>query len=482
MIQQNPTEFCGHRKKLYINTIGCQMNVYDSEKIVSDLALHGYEKTATIDSADLVVLNTCTIREKAEQKAFSFLGRLNKLKQKKSHLIVAVGGCVAQQEGENLVKRAPVVDIVFGTHAIDRLPQHIKQIEDQRRRIIDIKMSEIINEKDFNKKSLASEDVTAFVTVMQGCENYCTYCVVPYVRGKEMSRQPERIIEEIKYLVKEGVREVTLLGQNVNSYGIKQGFCSFAQLLERINIIDGLSRIRFTTSHPKDLSIELMNAFTSCEKLCNHIHLPVQSGSDHILNLMNRRYNRDDYLEKVDQLRKIQPDISISTDIIVGFPGETGEEFRQTLDLVRKVEYDSLFAFKYSDRPEVPAKHFSGKVSEHEKMVRLQKVLALQEEITLKKNRALTGSIQQVLVEGLSKKQKGKENQNPHIQWTGRTQGNIVVNFSLNSNRDDTFDQILTGRIVDVRIEEAYPHSLWGKPVYIEPEKQGLKGDECYAA
>ncbi len=470
------------KKKLYISTIGCQMNVYDSEKIVSDLALHGYEKTETIESADLVVLNTCTIREKAEQKAFSFLGRLTKLKQKKSHLIVAVGGCVAQQEGEKLVKRAPVVDIVFGTHAIDRLPEHIKQIEDQRRRVIDVKMSEIIHENDVYKKVRDNEDITAFVTIMQGCENFCTYCVVPYVRGKEMSRQPEHIVEEIKHLVDEGVREVTLLGQNVNSYGIKQGFCSFAQLLERINIIDGLSRIRFTTSHPKDLSAELMNAFTSCEKLCNHIHLPVQTGADRILKLMNRRYNRDDYLGKVEQLRKIQPDISISTDIIVGFPGETYEDYMQTLDLIRKVEYDSLFAFKYSDRPAVPARHFSGKVSEREKTVRLQQVLALQEEITLKKNRDLTGSIQQVLVEGLSKKQKRNEKQNSDIQWTGRTQSNIVVNFSLNSNSDITFDQILTGRIVDVRIEDAYPHSLWGKPVYIEPENQGLKGDECYAA
>lgn len=470
------------KKKLYISTIGCQMNVYDSEKIVSDLALHGYEKTETIESADLVVLNTCTIREKAEQKAFSFLGRLTKLKQNKSHLIVAVGGCVAQQEGEKLVKRVPVVDIVFGTQAIDRLPQHIKQIENQRNRVIDVKMSEIIHENDLYKKVRDNEDITAFVTIMQGCENFCTYCVVPYVRGKEMSRQPEHIVEEIKRLVDEGVREITLLGQNVNSYGIKQGFCSFSQLLERINIIDGLSRIRFTTSHPKDLSTELMNAFTSCEKLCNHIHLPVQSGGDRILKLMNRRYNRDDYLGKVDRLRKIQPDISISTDIIVGFPGETSEDFMQTLDLIRKVEYDSLFAFKYSDRPKVPARHFSGKVSEREKTDRLQQVLALQEEITLKKNRDLTGSIQQVLVEGLSKKQKRKEKQNPDLQWTGRTQGNIVVNFSLNSHGDITLDQILTGRIVDVRIEEAYPHSLWGKPVYIEPENQGLKGDECYAA
>lgn len=470
------------KKKLYINTIGCQMNVYDSEKIVSDLALHGYEKTESVESADLVVLNTCTIREKAEQKAFSFLGRLNKLKQKKSHLIVAVGGCVAQQEGEKLVKRAPVVDIVFGTHAIDRLPQHIKQIEDKRHRVIDIKMSESIHEKDFHKKTRENEDVTTFVTIMQGCENYCTYCVVPYVRGKEMSRPPERIIEEIKHLVNQGVREVTLLGQNVNSYGIKQGFCSFAQLLEKINVIDRLLRIRFTTSHPKDLSVELMNAFVSCEKLCNHIHLPVQSGSDRILKLMNRRYNRDDYLEKVERLRKIKPDISISTDIIVGFPGETSEDYRQTLDLIREVEYDSLFAFKYSDRPEVPARHLSGKITEHEKTIRLQQVLALQEEMTLKKNRALTGSMQQVLVEGLSKKQKGKEKQNPDLQWTGRTQSNIVVNFSFNSSSDITFDQILTGSIVDVKIEEAYPHSLWGKPVYIEPENQGLKGDECYAA
>jgi tRNA-2-methylthio-N6-dimethylallyladenosine synthase len=470
------------KKKLFINTIGCQMNVYDSEKIVSDLTLHGYEKTLIIESADLIVLNTCTIREKAEQKAFSFLGRLSRLKQKKSHLIVAVGGCVAQQEGKKLIKRAPVVDIVFGTHAIDRLPQHIEQVADQGFRIVDVKISETIHEKDLYKNNLENKDVTAFVTIMQGCENYCTYCVVPYVRGKEMSRQPERIIEEIKHLVNQGVREITLLGQNVNSYGIKQGFCTFSQLIEKINAINGLSRIRFTTSHPKDLSTELMNAFILCKKLCNHIHLPVQSGSDRILKLMNRRYNRGDYLGKLERLRKIQPDMSISTDIIVGFPGETVEDFRQTLDLIQQVEYDSLFAFKYSDRPEVPARLLAGKISEHEKTVRLQEVLALQEEITLKKHRSLTGSIQQVLVEGLSKKQKGKESQSPEIQWSGRTYHNIVVNFSLNSSSDIPFDETLTGRLVDVKIEKVYPHSIWGKPVYIEPEKKGLKGDECYAA
>ncbi len=470
------------KKKLYINTIGCQMNVYDSEKIVSDLASNGYEKTFSIESADLIVLNTCTIREKAEQKAFSFLGRLTKLKQKNPDLIVAVGGCVAQQEGEILVKRAPVVDIIFGTHAIGRLPGHIQEIGRQRRRIVDINLSETLHEKSLYDNVRPDSDITAFVTIMQGCENYCTYCVVPYVRGKEMSRAPERIIEEIEHVVSQGVREVTLLGQNVNSYGIRQGFCSFAQLLERINMIKGLLRVRFTTSHPKDLSTELMNAFKSCDKLCNHIHLPVQSGSDRILKLMNRRYTRDDYLEKVERLRIIQPEISISTDIIVGFPGETQEDFEKTLGLIQEVEYGSLFAFKYSDRPKVPSRHLSGKISENEKTDRLQEVLSLQQEITLKKNRSLTGSIQKVLVEGLSKKQKGKEYQGADIQWTGRTQHNIVVNFSATSGNDLSPDQILTGRIVDVKIEQAYPHSLWGKPVYIKPEKQGLKGDECYAA
>ncbi|MFO8085100.1 MAG: tRNA (N6-isopentenyl adenosine(37)-C2)-methylthiotransferase MiaB [Desulfobacterales bacterium] len=473
-------------KKLYINTIGCQMNVYDSEKIVSDLAGLGYKKTFSIESADLIILNTCTIRDKAEQKAFSFLGRLSKQKQRNPRLIVAVGGCVAQQEGKKLIKRAPVVDIVFGTHAIARLPEHIERIERQRRRIIDVKMAESIDETLSSGKSSLTpgfdRGVTAFVTIMQGCENYCTYCVVPYVRGKEISRHPDHIVEEINNLVKEGVREVTLLGQNVNSYGIKQGFCSFAQLIHEISAINGLSRIRFTTSHPKDLSEELMEAFASSDKLCNHIHLPVQSGSQRILKLMNRRYTRNAYLDMIDKLRKIQPDIAISTDIIVGFPGETREDFQQTLELIREVEYDSLFAFKYSDRPQVPAAGFAGKVSEQEKMLRLQQVLALQEELTMKKYGALIGSIQKVLVEGFSKKHQSGEKQNHDKQLTGRTSGNLVVNFSLNTGFENDHHENLTGSIVDVMIKKAYAHSLWGKTVYINPESKGLKGDKNYAA
>ncbi len=466
------------------------MNVYDSEKILFHLVRRGYEKTLSVELADLVVLNTCTIREKAAQKAFSFLGRLNRLKQKNPDLIVAVGGCVAQQEGKKLIKRAPVVDIVFGTHAIDRLWEHISRFEHKRRRIIDVKMSESIDETRFWEEpaskagtdSVKDSSVTAFVTIMQGCENYCTYCVVPYVRGKEISRRPDSIVREIEHLVKKGVREVTLLGQNVNSYGIRQGFCSFAQLVNRINSVEGLSRIRFTTSHPKDLSIELMETFISCDKLCNHIHLPVQSGSDRILKLMNRRYTSENYLEKVARLRKIMPDMAITTDIIVGFPGETEKDFQQTLNLIREVEFNSLFAFKYSDRPQVPSARFSEKVTEREKMHRLQQVLVLQEELTSKKHHLLIGSLHKLLVEGFSKKHESAAKKNHRIQWTGRTQSNIVVNFTLNSGFDGDCDENLTGSMVDVMIEEAHSHSLRGRPVYINPERKGLKGDKYHVA
>ncbi len=473
-------------KKLYISTIGCQMNVYDSEIITSALAKQGYVKTSSVESADLVVLNTCTIREKAEQKAFSFLGRMNRLKRKNPRLIVAVGGCVAQQEGRKLVERAPVVDIVFGTHAIGRLPDHVKQVECRRKRIVDLEMSEVMDKRRFgsrqNRGLEGGKDVTAFVTIMQGCENYCTYCVVPYVRGKEISREPEDIVQEIKYLVNQGVREVTLLGQNVNSYGIRQGFCSFAQLLQRISSVEELVRIRFTTSHPKDLSAELMEAFASCEKLCNHIHLPVQSGSDRILKLMNRGYSRSAYLDKIEKLRKIQPDMAVSTDIIVGFPGETEKDFHQTLDLVRRVEYDSLFAFKYSDRPQVPAARFDGKVGEEEKNSRLKKVLALQEELTLKKYQGLIGSDQKVLVEGFSKKHLSRMKKDHLKQWTGRTSGNMVVNFCLPDSVDAEYRRNLTGSLVDVMIKKLNAHSLWGEMVYTNPPIKGLKGDKHYAA
>jgi len=304
------------RKLLYINTIGCQMNVYDSERIVNNLISFGYETTPFVESADLIITNTCTIREKAEQKAFSFLGRLSRLKQKNPDLIIAVGGCVAQQQGRKILKRMPHVDLVFGTHALGRLPQAIEKIERQRCRIVDIQMTESLDDDSTQPMAVKAEAVSKFVTIMRGCDNYCAYCVVPYVRGREASRNPDQIVTEIEQLVHGGVREVTLLGQNVNSYGKKEGLCTFAELLSRINDIEQLSRIRFTTSHPKDLSDDLINAFGRLDKLCHHLHLPIQSGSNSILKRMNRRYTREIYIEKVAALRASCPEISITTDIL----------------------------------------------------------------------------------------------------------------------------------------------------------------------
>jgi len=460
-------------KHLYINTIGCQMNVYDSEQIAMGLKSLRYKMTTLPDKADLIIVNTCAIREKAEQKVFSFLGRLAGLKRKKPNLIIGVGGCVAQQEGANILQRLPYLDLVFGTHAIGRLPGIIKAIESKKCRIVDVEMSEQVEELDFITNEYHKGKVTSFVTIMQGCDNYCTYCVVPYVRGRETSRNPDKIINEIRNLVKSGVREVTLLGQNVNSYGKKEGLCTFPELLALVNKIDGLLRIRFTTSHPKDLSPDLVLAFKDLDKLCNHIHLPIQSGSNSVLKRMNRKYSRKLYLEKIEKLRNICPDIAVTSDIIVGFPGETRADFEETLELIEKVGFDGLFAFKYSDRPNAVAARFEEKISEKEKKERLQQVLNLQAHFTTKKNKELVGSTQSILVEGLSKKQArlDKQNMNHDVQWTGRTSTNKIVNFSRG---DDAVsgDKIATGRMVSVRIVKAHSHSLWGEPVSIAPERK----------
>lgn len=470
-------------KKLYILTMGCQMNVYDSEQIAKVLQPSGYALTRAMEKADLIVVNTCAIREKAEHKAFSFLGRLAGLKQKKPGLIIAVGGCVAQQEGEKILERAPHIDLAFGTHAITRLPRTIQQIATKKYRVCDVEMSETIDESPSEMGVQNDGKATRFVTIMRGCDNYCAYCVVPYVRGRETSRNPLKIIEEIEGLVESGVREVTLLGQNVNSYGKKEGLCTFPKLLYMINEIDGLVRIRFTTSHPKDLSDDLIGAFKDLDKLCSHIHLPVQSGSDRILERMNRNYTRTLYLEKIDKLRRACPDIAITSDFIVGFPGETENDFHETLSLIKRVEYDSIFAFKYSDRPNAPAARFSDKISEAEKKERLHKLLEFQEKYTIRSNRSLVGSTQLVLVDGASKKQDGTGLQigDKDAQWTGRTSTNKVVNFPGRRN-PDADDNIVTGKLVDVRIDKAYPHSLWGKPVWVETTGLGLKGEGSYVA
>lgn len=451
-------------KSLYIHTIGCQMNVYDSDRILSVLSRLNYGPAASVEDADVIIVNTCAIRAKAEQKVFSFLGRLDRLKKKKPDLIIGVGGCLAQQEGEKIVERAGFVDLVFGPHSIDRLPDMISLIIEQRCRVVNVEMQDG-SEKLFYP-GIPDKKIKApgFVTIMQGCDNYCTYCVVPYVRGRETSRDPENIIEEIKILAGSGVQEVTLLGQNVNSYGKKQGLCSFSTLLSMVNEINGISRIRFTTSHPKDLSQDLIDAFSSLEKVCHHIHLPVQSGSDQILKKMNRKYTRSLYLEKIEKLREACPDIAISSDFIVGFPGESEADFEQTLSLITRVEYDSLFAFQYSDRPGTKASGFSDKVLESEKRRRLQLLLNLQESITRRSNQAMVGSIQQVLSDGLSKMQNNENTVNDPVQWTGRTSGNKIVNFVSDVSKCPDKEDF-SGKMIYVKIERAFSHSLQGRVV-----------------
>ena len=459
------------------------MNVYDSEQIALRLAATGCQQTSRLEKADLILLNTCTVRAKAEQKAFSFLGRLAKLKKKKPHLIIGIGGCVAQQEGQKILGRVPHVDLVFGTRAINRLPALIDKIATKRCRIVDVSMSEDVDPFDSMPAHSGESQISRFVTIMRGCDNYCTYCVVPYVRGRETSRHPDQIVAEIKSRVASGAKEITLLGQNVNSYGKKEGLPSFAELLERIRPIEGLYRIRFTTSHPKDFDHDLIRAFQTNAKLCRHIHLPVQSGSNRMLKRMNRQYTRELYLDKVVKLRDTCPDIAITSDMIVGFPGESDADFNETLDLMRKVKFDGLFAFMYSDRPNAPAAHFTGKISDLQKSERLQILLDLQESFTKAKNEALIGSVQAIIAEGFSKRQSfsSPDGQDQAVQWTGRTTTNKIVNFYYNGLTEGR-GAIVPGSLVHVNIEKAYAHSLWGVPVEMESTAEGLKGENSYAA
>jgi tRNA-2-methylthio-N6-dimethylallyladenosine synthase len=463
-------------KKLYINTIGCQMNVYDSEQITQRLRPIGYEPASSVEKADLVIANTCTIRAKAEQKVMSFLGRVAKIKRKNPQLLMGVCGCLAQQEGRDLIARMPSIDFVIGPGAIHGIAAAVTKIEKYGCQIVDVKMTpkELTNQRILVPKNELG--VSRFVTIMQGCDNYCSYCVVPYVRGREISRPPGAIINEIKLLVAKGVREVTLLGQNVNSYGNKQRFGDFASLLARIDQIDNLLRIRFTTSHPKDLSDDLIHTFKSIEKLCHHIHLPVQSGSNTVLKRMNRGYTREAYLERVAKLRRACPDIAITSDIIVGFPGETEQDFDDTLELIQTVEFDNLFVFAYSDRPNTPAGRFKHKIDQVRKSERLQAVLDLQAGITKQINASMKGTIQSVLIEGSSKRQAEDQ-----VQWTGRTSGNKIVNFSADSGPDNKLN-IRVGTIQPVSIERALAHSLWGRMLTGNSSQAPTKGNQSYAA
>lgn len=441
-----------NKKCVYIYTIGCQMNVYDSEMFKKVLKPLGYIPADEVEDADLIIVNTCTVRKKAEEKAFSFLGRTRALKKKNPELIVAIGGCVAQQEGAAIMRRMPYVDLVFGTRAYSRLAEMVKQFEVDRMPVVDVEMSTGISDEPAPPAPDGEVEVSRFVTIMRGCDNFCSYCIVPYVRGREESRDPEAIVDEITDLVKAGAREVTLLGQNVNSYGQKEGLCDFPELLRKVSAIEGLERIRFATSHPKDLSPGLVEAYRDLPKLCNHIHLPVQSGSNAVLKKMNRKYTREDYLGRIESLKKVRPDISVTSDMIVGFPGETEEDFNETLEMIRKVGFSGIFAFKYSDRPNAPAVKYEGKVSDEEKSERLERLLALEKELSEKRNLSYADTVVDVLVEGTRDGRDG-------LQWTGRSSCNRVVNFTCESQ---DMGENLVGNVVPVYIKEGLPHSLRG--------------------
>ncbi len=436
-------------KKLFIQTHGCQMNQYDSERIAQVLARKDYVQTDRIDSADVILLNTCSVRDRAEQKVYSALGSWKEFKDYRDGVIIGVGGCVAQQEGEKLLRRIPHLDLVFGTHNIHKLPEMIEQVENARERPVETAFYRDSAYMDDGVLRARVDGFKAFVTIMQGCNKVCSFCIVPHVRGREVSRASDKILGEIESLARHGVKEVMLLGQNVNSYGkLTPGELSFAELLAAVDRIDGLRRIRFTTSHPQDLSPELIEGFATLQNLCEHLHLPVQSGADTVLARMRRGYAKAEYLDRLARLRARRPDVALSTDIIVGFPGETDDEFEETLELLRTVEYDDIYSFTYSPRPQtVSAKIYPDDVHDDVKKERLKIVQTLQREISLAKNRQRIGEREEVLVDGPSKLRAE--------QVMGRTRSNRIVNLTGSSD--------LIGEFVHARITGATANSLLGE-------------------
>ncbi len=433
-------------KLLYIETFGCQMNVNDSERIVSMLTDLGYAPTNDPASADMILLNTCSVRGGAEEKVYRRLANLRIYKRDGKKQIIAVGGCVAQQEGEELLRKLPYLDLVIGTHNLHLLPDMVRAAERGERRS---ETSFIDNDQrlDLFPSIKGESRLSRFVTVMQGCDNFCSYCIVPYVRGREISRRSTDILSEVRQLADEGVREVILLGQNVNSYGLKTGNePTFAQLLRRVAEIDGIDRIRFTTSHPKDMSDELIACFADVPKLSSQIHLPAQSGSDAVLKLMGRGYSRASYLDKVHKLKTVRPDIVITGDVIVGFPGEHEADFEQTLSLMEEVRYIDLFSFVYSARPGTKAADLNDDLSRAEKLARLDLLMQLQRRHTSEISQNYIGSVMSVLVEG--------EGKFPG-QVSGKADIGRIVNFAGESSQIGTF--------TDVKITKAYPNSLLGE-------------------
>ena len=436
------------KNSFFIMTYGCQMNEEDSEKISGMLKSQGYEKTDNKDEANIIIFNTCCVRENAENKVFGNLGALKKHKKQNPDLIIAICGCMMQQKGmaDRVLSKYPFVDIIFGTHNAYKFPEYLQRVKTEGVQVKEIfdKETEIVEGIPIDRES----SVKGFVTIMYGCNNFCSYCIVPYVRGRERSRKPEEIENEIKQLVAKGYKEVTLLGQNVNSYGkgLEEDI-NFAQLLRRIDKIEGLERIRFMSNHPKDLTEEVIEAVKECPKVCEQIHLPIQSGSDRLLKVMNRQYTLERYMELAEKIRKEIPDCSISTDIIVGFPGETEEDIQATIDAVKKVKYDTAFTFIYSRRNHTPADKMENQVPDEVKHERFNRLIDAVNEIVITSNKKYEGKTVEVLVEGYSK--------NDQTKLTGRTRNGRLVNFEG--------DESLIGTLVDVDIVRAQPFSLIGK-------------------
>jgi tRNA-2-methylthio-N6-dimethylallyladenosine synthase len=431
--------------KLHLITYGCQMNEYDSERVAGLLRERDYELTADAGDADVILLNTCAIREKAEDKVFSKLGELKQLKAQRPGLVIGVMGCMAQLQQQAVLRRAPVVDLVFGSPAIARVGDLVERARRERTPVLDTAEAPLVK---LTAKPAGADRLKAFVTVMEGCEKHCTFCVVPRTRGRERSHPPEAIVAEIEGLVAEGCREVTLLGQTVNAYGRDlTPPTDLAELFARVNDVDGLARIRFTTSNPYNLTPKLIRAMRDVEKVCEWFHLPLQSGSDRVLARMNRGYTRARYLELVDALRQAEPALAFSTDIIVGFPGETEADLEATLETIERVGYDNVFVFRYSRRPGTPAAAMPEQVPDEVKAQRNARVLEVVQRVTAARSRLLAGRTMEVLVDGTSRKDPG--------ELSGRTRCNRVVNF-------DGAGRTAVGDIVQVRVTEVLPHSLRG--------------------
>ena len=447
-------------QKLHIKTWGCQMNEYDSSKMADLLhSTHGLELTEVPEEADVLLLNTCSIREKAQEKVFHQLGRWKELKKNNPNLLIGVGGCVASQEGEHIRTRAPYVDIIFGPQTLHRLPEMINQIRGGKSSVVDISFPEI--EKFDCLPEPRAEGPTAFVSIMEGCNKYCTYCVVPYTRGEEVSRPVDDILFEIAQLAAQGVREVNLLGQNVNAYRgptFDGEICTFAELLRLVAAIDGIDRLRFTTSHPIEFTDDIIDVYRDTPELVSFLHLPVQSGSDRVLTMMKRGHTALEYKSIIRKLKAVRPNIQISSDFIVGFPGETNEDFEQTMNLIAQVNFDMSFSFIYSARPGTPAADYPDDVTEDEKK---QRLYLLQQRINNQAtqfSRAMLGTEQRVLVEGPSKKDI--------MELTGRTETNRIVNFQGSPE--------MIGKFVDIKITDVFTNSLRGEVVRTE-DQMGLR-------